>query len=233
MPQVPDKSGSVPAKWGKEKHRRAGMSRIKWLEHSIKSALLPFAILALLVTGPVACGPLQNHSAEYPLNPSRAGMYFPPSSQITATMRLSRQGANEDYLLALNTKVDTFEAVFLNPQGIPLSNIRYSDKKLHISNSRLSPRLLTTQLIMDYLELIYRNDVGVQEAILRPNWTFETNTQERRFKRSSVTEMPSEAGFTIRYHGEAPWYQVVDVVDRGREHIFSIRILGGDNAIPE
>ncbi len=232
MPQIPDKRGSVPTKWGKIKHRCAGISAIKWLEHPMQSVLLPFAILVLLVTGPVACGSLQNHSAEYPLNPSRDGMYFPPSSQITATVSLSRQGANESYLMALNTKVDAFEAVLLSPQGIPLSNIGYSDKTLHISNSRSSARLLSTQLIMDYLKLVYLDDAGVQ-TMLRRNWTFETNAHQRRFKRSSVTEMPSEVEFTIRYHGKAPWYQTVNVVDRGREQVFSVRILGGDNAVPE
>ena len=89
--------------------------------------------------------------------------------------------------------------------------------------------LLTPQIVVGYLELIYLDTQAI-ESVLRHNWAVVAQPGERRLTRRSDA---AGAGFEIRYQGESPWFQKIDLTDRGREQMISIQILGQVNAVPE
>lgn len=156
---------------------------------------------------------------------------LPAGYEVQASLHLSRNSAQEDYLLAMSTAKHTFSAAFLTPQGIPVYRVEVVKGRTRVSAQTSIGELLNPAQILEYLELIYTADDDIR-ARVGNNWTWESSPSHRRFHRDNSGHSPS-VNVSIRYSGSKPWYALATLADSRNDLKLTIRVLESHFVLPE
>lgn len=159
------------------------------------------------------------------------GLLLPAGYEVEASLHLSKNTEEEDYILAMSSVGNVFSAAFLTPQGIPVSSLSVSHGKVHTSRQTAIGELLNSSQILEYLELIYGEKEDIKLA-LGEGWGLESSAHERLYYyRDTPDSSPSTVN--IVYLGSKPWFSSVSLTDSRSRLKLTIHILEAGSVLPE
>ena len=188
--------------------------------------LLSIGLIILTLTGCASVG--MNHDNILSGDASNS-LSFPAGYEVEASLHLSNNTEEEDYILAMSSVGGVVSAAFLTPQGIPVSSLSVANSTVHTSQQTEIGELLSPLRILEYLELIYGKTNDVKSA-LGEGWGLESSAHERLYYFRD-TPGSSQPTVNIVYLGSKPWFSSVSLTDSRSQLKLTIHILEASSVL--
>ena len=118
-------------------------------------------VVIMLAMGPTACVSLSNNAA--PLSRPICPHSFVAGHEGQGTLTVRTSGREDEFFLAMRTRVKRTDIAILSPQGIPFFSIQRSGTGPDISRQVRMEGDISPLLMLTYLELMF-----MDEGKLRP-----------------------------------------------------------------
>jgi hypothetical protein len=182
-------------------------------------------VVIMLAMGLTACVSLSDYAV--PLSRPICPHSFVAGHEVQATLTVRTSGREDEFFLAMRTRVKRTDIAILSPQGIPFFSIQCSGTGPDISRQVGMEGDISPLLMLTYLELMFMDEGKLRHHLVQ-GWNFEEGKGMREF-----FEISNDRDITISYKGSPPWFTTIRLEDRSRETTLVLKTVEVSLALPE